>query len=37
MNNTNDQVMERNFQSIAIVIETLKKITHEDLDEISVD
>lgn len=37
MNNSNDQVMERNFQSISIVIETLKKIIPEDLEEITVD
>lgn len=31
MNNSNDQVMERNFQSISIVLETLKKIIPEGL------
>jgi hypothetical protein len=37
MNNSNDQVMERNFQSISIVLEALKKIVPEGLEEVSID
>lgn len=37
MNNSNNPIMERNFQSLASVLDTLKKIVPEDYDELNID